>query len=299
MISGFGYAGTGRRAWQRLSFRDNPAMDGQRAAAKRLSLAHCHAAGNGVHEIHLVAGTHNLTAETVTYRLLHFSTEQGQYDDQPMSGPFSCILRPGASCRWVATKAMTCGSVVFTARLPGSIDALAVFHGALTVQHPAESLVPAAWRTLHGVKAALRQGDAWARPRLRALVTELLALTVADGFRSGGWHIVEPGRPDWLRAVLQRLDEDLAVADLDVAALAAGCAMSPSRFAHQFRDVMGMPPKRYLLQRRLERAQTLLSTTDIPIKTIAAACGFRDADVFSDAFRRSTGSSPSIWRTRR
>lgn len=274
-------------------------MDVQRAAAKRLSLAHCHAAGNGVHDLSLAVGIHDLAADVTSYRLLHFTAARGTLDDHPVHGPVSCILRPGTACRWVAATATPLGSVVFTARLPGGIDALAVFPGVLTVQHPPDSAVPNAWRTLLAVKAALRHGDAWARPRLRALVTDLLALTAADGFRHGSWQMVEPGRPDWLRDVIRRIDSDLAVADLDIATLAKGCAMSPSRFAHQFRDLMGLPPKRYLLQRRLERAQTLLSTSDTPIKTIAAACGFRDADVFSDAFRRRTGSSPSAWRTQR
>lgn len=275
-------------------------MDVQRAAAKRLSMAHCHAAGNGVHGLTLAAGVHDIAAESSSYRLLHFSAHHGILDGHAVrGGTVSCLLRPGTSCRWQDVTATSLGSVVFTARLPGGIDALAVFQGALTVSHPDQSQVPEAWRTLLSVKAALRQGDAWARPRLRALVTDLLALTTADGFRHGGWQMAEPGRPDWLRIVLHRIDQDLAVADLDIAALADGCALSPSRFAHQFRDLMGLPPKRYLLQRRLERAQTLLSTTDTPIKAIAAACGFRDADVFSDAFRRRTQCSPSAWRAQR
>jgi len=44
------------------------------------------------------------------------------------------------------------------------------------------------------------------------------------------------------------------------------------------------------------RAQRLLVTTDLPLKTVAAHLGFKRAGSFSTAFRRATGVSPRLYR---
>ncbi len=83
---------------------------------------------------------------------------------------------------------------------------------------------------------------------------------------------------------------------LSVAQLAEQVCLSPSRFAHLFRQQTGTTPMGYLEDVRLERAQLLLLRTDLQIKEIARRVGFADAYYFSTRFRRRLGRPPTAWR---
>ncbi|WWR15741.1 AraC family transcriptional regulator [Lachnospiraceae bacterium JLR.KK008] len=63
-----------------------------------------------------------------------------------------------------------------------------------------------------------------------------------------------------------------------------------------FESSIGMPPQRFLAAYRLTKAAQLLQTTDIPIESIALSCGYGDAFVFTKAFKRLKGLSPSVYR---
>src|SRR5699024_12143919 len=47
-------------------------------------------------------------------------------------------------------------------------------------------------------------------------------------------------------------------------------------FTRQFREVIGMPPYAYIIERRVRKAKRLLVSTDRSIKQIVSACGFSD-----------------------
>jgi AraC-like DNA-binding protein len=59
-----------------------------------------------------------------------------------------------------------------------------------------------------------------------------------------------------------------------------------------------MPPHRYLLTRRIERASALLRDTDLPITEIAFQTGWNSLGTFGRTFRDITGESPGERRTR-
>ena len=92
-------------------------------------------------------------------------------------------------------------------------------------------------------------------------------------------------------------------ADLDkqitIARLAHDCGLSASQFARAFRQSTGCPPHRWLLQRRIERAQDLLLTSDKALAEIASACGFFDPSHLTRAFSQTVGTSPGLWRRAR
>jgi transcriptional regulator GlxA family with amidase domain len=73
--------------------------------------------------------------------------------------------------------------------------------------------------------------------------------------------------------------------------------LSPSRFAAVFRQHFGLSPHQYFLRLRIEHAQELLRTTDLPQRDIAAYCGFADVHHFSKAFKRITRLPPGVYRT--
>ena len=94
------------------------------------------------------------------------------------------------------------------------------------------------------------------------------------------------------------LDADLDK-EITIAQLAHDCGLSTSQFARAFRQSTGCPPHRWLLQRRIERAQNLLLTSDKTLAEIARACGFNDQSHLTRVFGKTVGTSPGLWRRAR
>ena len=87
--------------------------------------------------------------------------------------------------------------------------------------------------------------------------------------------------------------------EIPIARLARDCGLSTSQFARAFRQSTGCPPHRWLLQRRIKRAQDLLSNSDKTLVEIAKACGFSDQSHLTRAFGQTVGTSPGLWRRAR
>ncbi|HKU98821.1 MAG TPA: helix-turn-helix transcriptional regulator [Vineibacter sp.] len=83
-----------------------------------------------------------------------------------------------------------------------------------------------------------------------------------------------------------------------VARLARVSGVSPAHFARSFKEAFGVPPHRYLLTRRIERATALLRDTDLPITEIAFETGWNSLGTFGRTFRDITGESPQELRAR-
>jgi AraC family transcriptional regulator len=88
-----------------------------------------------------------------------------------------------------------------------------------------------------------------------------------------------------------RLDTEVSVAEL-----ATECRISRSHFARAFKDTTGISPHRWLQACRVDRAKTLLLSSQLPLTTIANRCGFADQSHFSRVFSKWVGVSPSAWR---
>jgi transcriptional regulator GlxA family with amidase domain len=83
-----------------------------------------------------------------------------------------------------------------------------------------------------------------------------------------------------------------------VSRLARVSRVSQAHFARSFKSAFGVPPHRYLLTRRIERATALLRDTDQPIVFIALHTGWESLGTFGRTFRDVTGESPSRFRNR-
>jgi AraC family transcriptional regulator len=81
--------------------------------------------------------------------------------------------------------------------------------------------------------------------------------------------------------------------------LASTVGLSRSHFARAFKKSTGMPPHRWLLARRVERAEELLLNSKLPIDEIAVRCGFADQSHFTRVFSSLRGIPPGEWRRRR
>ena len=80
--------------------------------------------------------------------------------------------------------------------------------------------------------------------------------------------------------------------------LARVSGVSEAHFARSFKQAFGVPPHRYLLTRRIERATALLRDTDLSITEIAFDTGWRSLGTFGRTFRDITGESPGAIRAR-
>ena len=98
-----------------------------------------------------------------------------------------------------------------------------------------------------------------------------------------------------LHAVIEYIDEYLDT-DLTLAQLAATVHLSAYHFARQFKAATGVPPHRYVVTRRVERAQQLLRGSDFSLVDIAVSAGFSDQSKFSTHFRRVVGLTPRQFR---
>tara|TARA_R110000868_G_scaffold116608_3_gene310204 strand:- start:6441 stop:7346 length:906 start_codon:yes stop_codon:yes gene_type:complete len=91
--------------------------------------------------------------------------------------------------------------------------------------------------------------------------------------------------------MIERLGEDMTLSEP-----ARVCGLSLSYFSRAFKQSVGMPPHRWLLQQRVLRAKALLRNADRPLAEIAAACGFTDQSHFTRVFTSAVGASPGAWR---
>jgi transcriptional regulator GlxA family with amidase domain len=80
--------------------------------------------------------------------------------------------------------------------------------------------------------------------------------------------------------------------------LASVSRVSQAHFARSFKDAFGVPPHRYLLTRRIERAKALLRDTELSITDIAFQTGWKSLGTFGRIFRDITGESPGQLRAR-
>jgi AraC family transcriptional activator FtrA len=91
------------------------------------------------------------------------------------------------------------------------------------------------------------------------------------------------------------LQEHLAE-PVTVEALAARAAMSPRTFARRFRASTGTTPYQWLLRQRIQLAQRLLETSDLPIDVVAQDSGFCTAANLRKHFGRLVHTSPQSYR---
>jgi transcriptional regulator GlxA family with amidase domain len=86
--------------------------------------------------------------------------------------------------------------------------------------------------------------------------------------------------------------------DLRVERLAEQAGMSPRTFARIYAGTMGITPARMVERIRVEAVRRTLEETDMPIKRIAAVCGFGQEERLRRAFARQVGTTPAEYRAR-
>lgn len=125
----------------------------------------------------------------------------------------------------------------------------------------------------------------------------LLALRAHLIQRFGGAPPPRPGglSPRHLKRAQDFIEAHLGE-NIPLGDLAARCSLSAAHFARAFRRSTGLPPHRFLVERRVARARALLMHTKLPVSDIAAQCGFTDQSHLTRVFRRVLGLTPGSLR---
>jgi AraC-like DNA-binding protein len=97
------------------------------------------------------------------------------------------------------------------------------------------------------------------------------------------------------RRALEVLEQNLS-GDLRLNRLATECGVSRSYFCRCFRITFGTSVHRFVVNKRIERAQQLLRNSKCSIAEIALEAGFSDQAAFSRTFAANLGAPPARWR---
>lgn len=157
---------------------------------------------------------------------------------------------------------------------------------------------PVVERLGHALYAAGRGGEAlqgaFVEATCLAIVLRLLSLRSERAPAPA--RARRSGLPKWrLKRALDYIDVHLAE-PFTLADLAAFTGLSRMYFAAQFRAATGVRPHEYLLRRRIQRAQELLSRPGLAVVEVALSVGFQTQAHFTTVFKRFVGETPYQWR---
>lgn len=78
--------------------------------------------------------------------------------------------------------------------------------------------------------------------------------------------------------------------------LATTMSQSPEHFSRSFREALKITPLQYLLKERINRAQELLTGSNLTVQRIGEQCGFNTPSHFAKTFKQITGLTPGKFR---
>lgn len=120
---------------------------------------------------------------------------------------------------------------------------------------------------------------------------ELLLVLAHEARRARRAAELPPQLVNAMRATEERIDK---ISHVSMLAAAAGCSVT--HLTRLFKRHCGVRAHDWLLAQRIQRARTLLETSDLPLKTIADMTGFSSQYRFSAAFRARVGVPPGKYR---
>jgi AraC-like DNA-binding protein len=120
---------------------------------------------------------------------------------------------------------------------------------------------------------------------------ELVMLLAAEARHAQPAEAARPGIERARRYAEERLSRALSVDEL-----AREAGLSRHHFSRLFARQHGLAPTAWLIEQRVKEAARLLRSTKLPLKAIAAQCGFPNANYLGRVFRRHTGVPPAAYR---
>ncbi len=100
-----------------------------------------------------------------------------------------------------------------------------------------------------------------------------------------------------IKTALRFLNEHLHE-NIQLDRLAMQACLSRDHFIRLFRKEVGCTPIRFVIQKKMLKAQLLLASQRTPIKDISYSLGYDDFSYFSRLFKKHTGMSPIQYRNK-
>jgi AraC family transcriptional regulator len=151
---------------------------------------------------------------------------------------------------------------------------------------------------IHALAAALLPEFAEPNPLLVGYVATALVAHVAASY--GDFVPIAQTAKGGLAPWQLRRAQDMLASNLEgsveLEAVARECGLSVSHFSRAFRNSIGLPPRRWVMKRRVETAKLIMRQGGASLGEIALRCGFADQSHFTRVFSRETGASPGQWR---
>lgn len=98
---------------------------------------------------------------------------------------------------------------------------------------------------------------------------------------------------DYIQQAVQYIDENLAEENLSVTNIAEQLHLNSAYFGRVFKKVYGMSIKKYILDKRIECAKSLLMEGKYSVTAVGSMVGIPNPSYFSRLFREKTGKMPS------
>jgi AraC family transcriptional regulator len=224
-------------------------------------------------------------------------------------------VRQTATRRWTVARRANHFSL-FAAGSYDAIVAPAAQHPALVVGIPSEwrrALTPAGAHGAPPVQSRFGYHDRHLLRLVRALeahradgeplgglYTQSLSIVILDRLHTGAHDSAAGARalPALARRVIERLIDDRLDAPPELAKMAALAGMGTGQFVRSFKQAFGATPYQYVLQRRIDRAKSMLGSGR-SLTSIGLELGFASHAHFTSAFHTRTGSTPSDYRRER
>jgi len=106
---------------------------------------------------------------------------------------------------------------------------------------------------------------------------------------------MQGGLAAWQQRLVTTYIEERLAEHIPLATLAQLVCLSPYYFCRAFKQSFGVPPHRYHITRRIERAKMLLAKPAMSVTDIGLTVGFSDTSSFTAAFRKITGTTPTAY----
>ncbi|WP_299790599.1 AraC family transcriptional regulator [uncultured Marivita sp.] len=106
---------------------------------------------------------------------------------------------------------------------------------------------------------------------------------------------IETNAPRCIQAALEFIDANLDKS-ITITEIAHHARLSPYHFSRRFRERTGMSIRRYLILQRIEKAQRLITASDLSLAEIAYSTGFSSQSHMTSLFRRFVGRTPGSYR---
>ena len=148
-----------------------------------------------------------------------------------------------------------------------------------------------AHEALQGIFDMFHQGQPLSETRMALYLTQALTAlseSAEPAIMSGGAGPINRA----VELINRRVGEEPSVTEL-----ARMVGLSEYHFIRVFRQLMGVTPGQYIIISRMNHAKYLLKTTALSVGEIAAMAGYSSESMFTAAFRRTQGVTPTRYRT--